>query len=184
MKRIVFVLPIVFLLIVGVVSLIQLSKPPESKATLFTGKPRPAPMVTLETLEGGTFKMADHLGKPMIVNIWATWCAPCKIEHPVLLDMSETLPIVGLSYKDKPEDIRALLSQEGDPFAHHPLDQDGQTSLGFGLASVPETFLIDAEGTIVRHHKGVITPDEAAIFLAAYDALNEQAQGNEVEKES
>lgn len=171
MKRAIFILPIILLAALGVLSVVKLGQVGGPKTDLFVGKTRPAPAIELSTLDDATFRLQDHLGAPVIVNLWATWCAPCKLEHPLLMEMAQDAPIIGIAYKDKPPEISRMLQIDGNPFTVVPLDNDGLVGLDLGVNAVPETFLIDADGMIVRQHRGPLTRDEADIFLQAYNVL-------------
>ena len=102
MKRFLAFLPVVLLLALAVVVIFRLGQGGSDRAELFLGKPRPAPDLALETLDGAPFSLSDLHGEPVFVNLWATWCLPCKAEHPLLMDMAEQgVTIVGVLYKDK-----------------------------------------------------------------------------------
>jgi cytochrome c biogenesis protein CcmG, thiol:disulfide interchange protein DsbE len=89
-------------------------------------------------------------GQPTLVNIWASWCAPCRQEHPLLMELSKTpgLTVVGINYKDEPENALRFLGVMGNPFSAVGMDVDGRVAIDFGDYGVPETFLVDGEGTI------------------------------------
>ncbi|MEM6627881.1 MAG: redoxin family protein [Pseudomonadota bacterium] len=128
----------------------------------FAGEARPAPVLALPTLAGGEAVYPGD-GDPgvRIVNFWATWCAPCAIEHPLLLDMAAAGAVIdGVLYKDEPNAAAYALTQAGDPFVRVPLDPTGDAGLAFGVAGVPETFVIDADGQIIHTHRGPL--DQAA----------------------
>lgn len=105
--------------------------------------------VSSEQLRGGVF----------FVNVWATWCPPCHAEHPYLVEISEREPdvtFVGVNYKDDPEAARQFLAERGNPFKLSLVDADGSLGIDLGIAGAPETFLVDASGTIRYRHVGVI----------------------------
>ncbi len=105
--------------------------------------------VTNDQLKGGIF----------LVNVWATWCAPCHAEHPYLLEISERekgLTFVGVNYKDDAQTAREFLQERGNPFKLSFSDPVGALGIELGVAGAPETFLIDASGTIRYKHVGVI----------------------------
>jgi cytochrome c biogenesis protein CcmG/thiol:disulfide interchange protein DsbE len=103
---------------------------------------------------------ADMLGKPYLVNVFASWCFACGEEHPVLMAWSSRfgIPLVGYDYKDKPGDAKAWLTRHGDPYHLVIADQSGRTAINFGVYGAPETFLIDAQGIIRYKHIGPLTP--------------------------
>ncbi len=172
MKRGVALLALIPFSLLLVVSLWLLTRPDPEPAS-FTSPIRPAPSFDVAGLDGGQVKLADFKGRPVLVNIWATWCAPCKLEHPVLVDMAgKGVEIVGILYKDPTgEDAaRELLKREGNPFAHVGLDPSGDLGIAIGIGGVPESFLIDAGGMIVKTHRSYFDDTSAAAFIAAYRA--------------
>ncbi|MEM9012024.1 MAG: DsbE family thiol:disulfide interchange protein [Pseudomonadota bacterium] len=93
-----------------------------------------------------------------LVNFWASWCAPCRVEHPILTGLADSgLPIIGVNYKDDPENARAFLQELGDPYIAVGADESGRNALDWGLYGVPETFVIDGDGRVVLRHAGPIT---------------------------
>ena len=117
-----------------------------------------APAVALPDLRdaGSTTSAIDFKGRPFLVNVFASWCAPCRAEAPALALLSEEIEIFGIAYKDKPEDTRGFLATYGDPFAGIGIDRDGDAGMRWGVYGVPETFLVDASGTIILRHAGPI----------------------------
>jgi len=120
----------------------------------------PVPELALTQLgDKEPFGVAD-LQKPglKLVNFWASWCAPCRIEHPALMDLAaEGIPIYGINYKDNPENALAFLESLGDPFAGVAADRDGRSALDWGVYGVPETYLVDSDGIVVLRFAGPIT---------------------------
>lgn len=106
-------------------------------------------------------------GRVTVLNIWASWCAPCRIEHPLLVELSRDpeLRLVGIDYKDKPENARRFLGTFGNPFAAVGVDETGRTAIDFGVYGVPETFIIGPDGTIRHKHVGPLTPEALPSFL-------------------
>jgi cytochrome c biogenesis protein CcmG, thiol:disulfide interchange protein DsbE len=105
--------------------------------------------ITSQQLRGGIF----------IVNVWATWCAPCHYEHPYLVEISEResdLTFVGINYKDDGNEAREFLKERGNPFKLSVVDLDGSLGIDMGVAAAPETFVVDKTGTIRYRHVGVI----------------------------
>ena len=98
-------------------------------------------------------------GGVSIVNVFASWCGPCRVEHPLLMDIAaqDILPIWGLNYKDQPEDSARWLNDLGDPFTQMGSDLSGRVGIDWGVYGVPETFVIDAQGRIVYKHIGILT---------------------------
>jgi cytochrome c biogenesis protein CcmG/thiol:disulfide interchange protein DsbE len=114
---------------------------------------KPAPAFTLPQIHGDKpLSTADLRGKVWLLNVWASWCVSCRVEHPLLLQLAQAnlVSVYGLDYKDKPDDARAWLSQNGDPYTASIVDQDGRVGIDYGVYGVPETFVIDRSG-IVRY---------------------------------
>ena len=105
--------------------------------------------------------------KVTILNVWASWCAPCRIEHPVLMDLAKepSIRLVGFNYKDKAENARRFLGTFGNPFAAVGADETGRTAIDFGVYGVPETFVIGRDGTIRHKHVGPLTPETLPAFM-------------------
>jgi cytochrome c biogenesis protein CcmG/thiol:disulfide interchange protein DsbE len=123
---------------------------------------RAAPPLAAPALRPGEPALTGALletGKPVLVNFFASWCTPCLAEHPLLLRLRERegVTIVGIAWKNKPEEARAWLAKLGDPFAYAGTDADGKLSLDWGLSGVPETYLIDAAGIVRLHYHAPIT---------------------------
>jgi cytochrome c biogenesis protein CcmG/thiol:disulfide interchange protein DsbE len=110
-------------------------------------------------------------GRPHLVNIFASWCLPCRVEAPQLAALSRRgVPVVGIAVRDRPEDLAAFLADYGNPFQAIGADSDRQVQLALGSAGVPETFVVDGRGTIRHQHIGAITEGDMAAILAAYEA--------------
>lgn len=108
-----------------------------------------------------TFSPAEMKGQVWLLNVWASWCVACKVEHPVLMDLKRMnlVPIIGLDYKDKRSDALKFLAQGGDPYELSVMDIDGRVGIDWGVYGVPETFVIDQNGIIRYKHIGPITPE-------------------------
>jgi cytochrome c biogenesis protein CcmG/thiol:disulfide interchange protein DsbE len=131
---------------------------PQVLPSAMVGKPVPA--FELAALSGdGQFSRQALAGHPFVVNFFASWCVPCRIEHPLLMRLARQggVPLYGIAYKDKPEDSRRLLAQLGDPYRSIGIDRDGQVGLDFGVYGVPETYVIDAAGRIRKRFVGPLT---------------------------
>ncbi len=132
---------------------------------------KPAPPTDLQPVEGlalpglSTADLAS--GKPMLVNVWASWCAPCRQEHPVLEQLAKDprLTLVGINYKDKSDNARAFLGQLGNPFARIGADPSGRTAIDWGVYGVPESFLLDGKGVIRFKFIGPLTDEAVATTL-------------------
>ena len=161
-RRLAFLIPLAgFLLLAGFASLALLAtlrgeRDMTQLPSAMVGKPAPA--VALPDLRdaGSTVSAIDFKGRPFLVNVFASWCAPCRAEAPALALLSEEIEIFGIAYKDKPEDTRRFLATYGDPFAEIGIDRDGDAGMRWGVYGVPETFLVDVSGTIILRHAGPI----------------------------
>lgn len=121
---------------------------------------REAPAFTLTDLEGRTWSLEALEGRPVVLNFWATWCAPCKVEHPLLLDSARRHPEVqflGIVYGDEEAPVRRYLASAGSAYPIL-LDENNRTAIDFGVGGVPETFFVDRRGVIVHKHSGALTP--------------------------
>ncbi|MEO6271203.1 MAG: DsbE family thiol:disulfide interchange protein [Lautropia sp.] len=110
---------------------------------------------------GQSIGSQDLRGAPYLLNVWASWCAPCLQEHPQLIELHKRnqIRLVGINYKDKPEDARTWLARHGNPFRDVAADRDGRAAIDFGVYGVPETFLVDAQGVVRFKHIGAVTPE-------------------------
>lgn len=131
---------------------------------------KPAPVTVLPPLEGLKGPDGAQLpgitpallaGKPALVNVWASWCGPCRDEHPVLMQLAKDprFTLVGLNYKDAPDNARRFLGQHGLPYAAVGVDPKGRTAIEWGVYGVPETFVLAKDGTIVDKFTGPLTPE-------------------------
>ncbi len=131
---------------------------PDQLPSALAGKVAPAVEV-VALGEGPALTDADlRDGRMKLVNFWASWCAPCRAEHPSLVKLAaEGVPIYGVNYKDTPENAAKFLAELGNPFEKMGADATGRMGLMWGLYGVPETYLIDGEGRILLRHAGPIT---------------------------
>lgn len=146
---------------------------------------RPAPRITLPRLDGlvsnGSpmpgLDPAVFKGKVSIVNVWASWCVPCHDEAPLLVELAKDrrLQLVGINYKDAPDNARRFLGRYGNPFSVIGVDPNGRAGIEWGVYGVPETFIVGREGTIVYKLVGPVTPDNLnSVLRAEIDKALEQ----------
>ncbi len=139
-----------------------------------------APDMQLTELGGAELLTNDVLRDEgvKLVNFWASWCGPCRVEHPHLMALAaEGIPIHGINYKDDPANALGFLNELGDPYARLGADTTGRTGLEWGLYGVPETYVINGDGEVVLRFAGPITPDilEKRIRPAIAEAIGAPA---------
>ncbi|MBT5066757.1 MAG: DsbE family thiol:disulfide interchange protein [Halieaceae bacterium] len=119
---------------------------------------QPLPEFDLQVLGGEYRRSASQWhGKPALLNVWATWCFSCRVEHPYLLDLAESgVTIYGLNYKDDPAKALTWLEELGNPYVETVVDIDGDFGFDLGVYGAPETYVIDAAGTVQYRHVGVV----------------------------
>jgi cytochrome c biogenesis protein CcmG/thiol:disulfide interchange protein DsbE len=122
---------------------------------------KPAPAFALQQLQNtqSTFSPSDLKGQRWLFNVWASWCVGCRVEHPLLNQLAQRTDIimVGLNYKDDPDEARAWLAERGNPYSIIPMDIEGDVGIDYGVYGVPETFVIDEQGTVIYKHTGPLT---------------------------
>lgn len=128
------------------------------------------PPTVLPPLEGTGvpgFDSAALKGGVTLVNVWASWCAPCRDEHPVLMEISrdQRFKLVGMNYKDQPENARRFVGELGNPYDAIGVDESGRSAIDWGVYGVPETYVVGPDGTILYRHVGPLTPDSAEQVL-------------------
>lgn len=161
MKALKYLIPLAVFLGLAVFFAIGLTRDPRTVPSPFIDKPAPA--FRLERLHDSkvAFTPEEMKGKVWMLNVWASWCASCRVEHPLLVELArqKVVPIVGLNYKDRREDALPWLQRYGDPYALSAWDGDGRVGIDYGVYGAPETFLIDKEGVIRHKQIGPITPE-------------------------
>lgn len=166
-RRLLIILPVLFLVALAALLARGLQSDPRRLESTRIGKT--APLIELTTLDGKSFDSRALSGQVWLLNVFASWCSACVIEHPALLQLAslKQLPIVGLAYKDKIDDTRGWLLQRGNPYSSVPVDLDGRIGIEYGVYGVPETFVIDAAGIVRLRHAGPIDDK----FLAQLGAV-------------
>lgn len=166
MKRVLFFIPVMALMAIGVLFLRNLQAPKaDTLHSPLIG--RPAPTVVLPALDRGTrrFTTADlRAGHVTVVNVWASWCTPCRAEAAELADISRSrrAEVYGIVYEDNSAVARRFLEQTGNPFARLDLDANGREGAAWGIDGVPETFVVDGKGIVRLRYTGPIVPDTLA----------------------
>ncbi len=161
MPRLLFILPLLLFAGIAAYFAVGLTKDPRLLPSALIDKP--APEFNLPALHDGKSRFAtgDLGGEVKLVNVFASWCVPCQVEHPVLMRFSERkiAPLYGINYKDKKADAVAWLNQLGDPYPRIGQDLSGRVGIDWGVYGVPETYVIDREGRIRYRHVGPVLPD-------------------------
>jgi cytochrome c biogenesis protein CcmG/thiol:disulfide interchange protein DsbE len=165
--RLRFILPALLFLLLGsgfVYALVAIQsgkKDPSTVPSALIGKS--APEFSLPAPEGFEqgFASADLKGKVTVVNIFASWCPPCHVEHPLLFELAKDkdIQLLGLNYKDKDEKLAAWFKEAGNPFARIGADRDGRVFIDWGAYGAPETYVLDRDARIVHRHVGPLTED-------------------------
>ena len=156
-----YVLPLVAFAALATFLAVGLTRDPREIPSPFIGKPAPAFRVA-ELHEPARIVTPEEMkGKVWMLNVWASWCVSCRVEHPILLDFSRknAVPIVGLDYKDTREEGLQWLGKLGNPYVASAFDEDGKVGIDYGVYGVPETFVIDKQGVIRYKQIGPVTPE-------------------------
>ncbi len=161
MKILKFLIPLVVFFGLVVFLAAGLTLNPKEVPSPLIGKPAPAFSLTRLDNAQQTIRREDMLGKVWMLNVWASWCVACREEHPLLMQFAarQLLPVYGLNYKDGRVEGQQWLARFGDPYAASMFDQDGRVGIDWGVYGVPETFIIDKQGSIRFKHIGPLTPE-------------------------
>ena len=159
------VTPLVALVALVALFALNINRDPSLVASVMIDKP--APQFSLPKVDGLSvpgFDTARLTGQVSVVNVFASWCIPCRDEHPVLeaLKQQTSVLLLGINQKDAPENASAFLAQMGNPYDAVGADSDGRTSIDWGVYGVPETFVVDAKGVIRFKHTGPMTMGDIA----------------------
>ncbi len=161
MNRALAFIPMIALAAVVVVAVLLLTREGE-RNTISEGLiGRPAPAFALTRLEGGELVTSDAMaGRPYVINMFASWCTPCRAEHRQLMALQASgVEIVGVAYKDRADNASGFLTDLGNPYRVVAMDPEGRFGLELGLVGVPETFVIGADGAIRAVYRGPLTPE-------------------------
>lgn len=156
-----FIVPLAIFVVLVVVLAVGLKLDPRSVPSPLIDKPAPEFNLTALDSPATTITKQALAGRPIVLNVWASWCAACRDEHPVLVEVARdsSVEIVGLNYKDTREDAHAWLDSHGNPYRQTIFDPSGQLGLDLGVYGVPETFVIDPRGIIRHKHVGAISAE-------------------------
>jgi cytochrome c biogenesis protein CcmG/thiol:disulfide interchange protein DsbE len=156
-----FAIPLVLFAALVAIFAIGLNRDPREVPSPFIDKPAPAFRVEQLHEPKAAFSPEEMKGKVWMLNVWASWCVSCRVEHPLLVELSRRniVPIVGLNYKDQRADGIAWLAKFGNPYALSAWDFDGRVGIDYGVYGAPETFVIDKQGVIRHKQIGPITPE-------------------------
>lgn len=141
------------------------SRNPSQLPSVLIGKTAPNTPLPLLNNTAAALSLAAYRGEPVLVNFFASWCAPCRAEAPALEQLSAHVTIIGIAYKDRSEDTAQFLQQYGNPFSAIGTDDDGRAGISWGVYGVPETYLIDKTGTVKWRHAGPLTRDVITTIL-------------------
>ena len=159
MKR--FLVPLGIFIVLVVFLAVGLTRDPREVPSPLIDQP--APPFTLVQLHepARQLSVADLKGQVWLLNVWASWCVSCRQEHPLMVELSKAgvVPIYGLNYKDKRDDALRWLDQFGDPYTVSVMDADGKVGIDYGVYGVPETYVIDKQGTIRYKQIGPVTAE-------------------------
>lgn len=163
MSRWLAILPMVALLALGgLFYFYALKRDPQVQPQALVGKM--VPDLSLPTLvEGKPVRIRElAAGGPMVLNLFASWCAPCEVEHPILMSLrGQGVRVVGIAYKDAPPNTQAFLTRLGNPYATALVDRDGRAGVELGVTGVPETYVIGRDGTVLAKHTGPLDQTQA-----------------------
>ncbi len=154
MSRLKLFVPLIIFMVLVPFFWVSLDKDPSHLPSALVGKPLPE--FNLPRLKSDEIVTRESLiGKPFLLNVWATWCPTCINEHPFLMKLAEEgVTIVGLNYKDENEKALQWLERLGDPYLLNIVDADGRLGLHLGVYGAPETFIVGKDGTILHRHAG------------------------------
>lgn len=160
--RLLYLLPVALFAVVAGFFLVGLGMNPREIPSVLIDKPAPSFELPPLKEDKPGLATADFDGQVTLVNFFASWCIPCRVEHPMLMDLAAEgkVTVVGINYKDKPEDALKWLRQLGDPYGRIGADRDGRVAIDWGVYGVPESFVVDKAGRIRYKHVGPLS-DEA-----------------------
>ena len=161
MKYLKFLIPLaLFAVLVGFLA-VGLNLDPREVPSPLIGKPAPAFDLAKVDAPEQRIRRDDLLGKVWVLNVWASWCVPCREEHPLVADLArrKLAPVYGLNYKDTRAAATGFLTRLGNPYEASLFDGDGRVGIDYGVYGVPETFVVDKQGVIRYKQIGPLTPE-------------------------
>ena len=171
MRRTLVFLPLIVVVALGGLFALRLTSGEDASALPSVLVGRALPPVELAALSPSPVLDPATLKGPALVNVFASWCLPCRAEHPILMEMAKRVPVHGIAYKDAPEASRAFLRELGDPYASIGVDRSGRAGLEWGVTGVPETFVVDADGKVAERIVGPLDAARARALLNRLEAL-------------
>lgn len=130
---------------------------------------------SIQSMKDATWSPKNLLGQVWLLNVWASWCVPCQYELPFLAALKEIVPVIGLLWKDTPENTKDFLDQLSTPYNLVIIDQNGRTGMNYGISGIPESFLIDRKGIIRWKQVGPITEETLnSDFLKTIEQLKQE----------
>ena len=165
MRRLLYLIPVLVFGAVGIGLAVGLTRDPGTLPSALLD--RPVPAFELPGLGGGDGLSSEDLkGRVSLVNVFASWCVPCRVEHPLMMALAERgVTIYGINYKDPPEQANAWLDELGNPFARIGADRSGRVGIDWGVYGVPETYLVDGAGRIRHRFVGPLQPRDVDQIL-------------------
>jgi len=153
-----FIAPLIVFVLIAVFLGIGLTLNPKHLPSTKINKPAPSFQLALLSDSNTVFSPDDMKGQRWILNVWASWCVACRVEHPLLNEIATktTIKLIGLNYKDEPEKAEQWLNVRGNPYYKIPVDITGDAGIDWGVYGVPETFVIDENGIIIYKHTGPV----------------------------
>lgn len=161
MRYVLFGLPLILLVALVAIFATSMDRDPALVRSVLIDKPAPSfAMAPVPELGVPGFDTAALKGEVTVVNVFASWCIPCRDEHPLLVALKEFsgVRLFGINQSDAPENARAFLAELGNPYDAVGTDRDRRVSIDWGVYGVPETFVVDAEGIITFKHVGPLSP--------------------------
>ena len=175
MRRLAFFAPVAALVVIAGLLWLGLGRDPAVLPSQLIDRPLPAfQLAAVRPGEDRGLETGDFTGRPMLLNVFASWCVGCRVEHPFLMELeAQGVVIQGLNWKDPPGAGAAWLAENGDPYTLIGQDPDGRVGIDLGVSGAPETFIVDANGRVRHRHVGPITPavweDELRPILEALE---------------